>query len=302
MLPRLFEPLKGEKAITTITAKLTSNASYIEAVKKYECGLKKPSHDLSVGKKSEFFLQAYRRITGEVLSKEEVIVDFGCGSGASTGWLAEAGFTVHGVDILEYWGKDLPLLGEIGPTLSERVRSHLHVIDPLKNDLPFKDSSIRLIFSDQTLEHVFDYRSVFAEQARVLKPGGIAIHRFPHGWCLVEPHTKVPMTALTGLSVYLTIWAMLGRRNQRQIGFNWQDTLTSNRKLLATTNYVSRNSILRAASNLRLDPSFEDFLDISDRRAGHLYRLAASRGIGGLAKMFLSRFQDNRILVLKKQI
>jgi SAM-dependent methyltransferase len=280
-----------------------SNSKYIEAVVLYERDLQKPTYDTSMSVKVDFFLEAYRHITGRTLLKaEDRIVDFGCGSGAATNWLTQEGYNAHGVDILEYWGKDSHLLGEVGPRLSDDVRARLNVIDPVKNDLPFPDSSIRLILSDQTLEHVFDYRPVFAEQARVLELGGVAIHRFPRGSCFIEPHTKVPLAPLTKFPPYLLIWALLGRRNARQVGRGWRETFASNRRVLATTNYVSRRTILHAARGLGMDAWFEDFLSISDRRAGRLYRSAASVGMGGPARTIISHIQDNRVLVLRKPV
>jgi SAM-dependent methyltransferase len=278
------------------------NMKYVDAVKEYEIGLGKPLRNSPMAERCAFFLQAYSVIAGRQLSSEDRIVDFGCGSGAATKWLIERGYRAEGVDILEYWGRDSHLLGEIGPTLSDQVRARLHVVDPGKNELPFPDSSIVFLFSDQTLEHVFDYRPVFAEQARVLRPGGIAIHRFPHGLTIVEPHTNVPVAFLSKLQLYLAIWALLGRRNERQLGFNWRDTFISNRRLLATTHYASPREMRRAAAGLDLEVSFEDFLSISHGRAGRLYRSAASRGAGCIAKVILCRVQDNRFLVLAKPL
>ena len=279
-----------------------ANTRYIDAVKEYEIGLGKPLRDSPMAERCAFFLQAYSVIAKQPLSSEDRIVDFGCGSGAAAKWLIEHGYRAEGVDILEYWGRDSHLLGEIGPALTDQVRARLHVVDPAKNELPFPDSSIVFLFSDQTLEHVFDYRPVFAEQARVLRPGGIAIHRFPHGLTIVEPHTNVPVAFLSRLQVYLAIWALLGRRNERQLGFNWRDTFISNRRLLATTNYASPREMRRAAAGLDLEVWFEDFLSISQGRAGRLYRSAASRGAGRIAKVILSRVQDNRLLVLAKPL
>ena len=117
---------------------------------------------------------------------------------------------------------------------------------------------------------------------------------------MIEPHTKVPIRPLTQSTAYLAIWAMLGRRNERQVGFGWRETLYSNRKVLATTNYVSRRAMLRAASGLGLEAWFEVFLRISKGRAGRFYRGAASVGAGGLVKSILSHAQDNRLLVFRK--
>jgi len=283
-----------------LSTSTTTNTKYIEAVREYEKGLSKPLRDGPMAERCMFFLRAYSHVSERHLSSEDRIVDFGCGSGSATKWLIEHGYCADGVDILEYWGRDSHLLGEVGPELSGRVRARLHIVDPLKNELPFPDSSIAFLFSDQTLEHVFDYRPVFAEQARVLKPGGVAIHRFPHGLTIVEPHTNVPLAPLTKIPLYLAMWALLGRRNERQVGLSWRDTFDSNRRLLGTTNYVSPRVIIQATTGLGLDAWFEDLLCISQGRAGRLYRSAVSAGVGGIAKIILSHSQDNRLLVLAK--
>jgi SAM-dependent methyltransferase len=283
-----------------LSTSTTTNTKYIEAVREYEKGLSKPLRDGPMAERCMFFLRAYSHMSERHLSSEDRIVDFGCGSGAATKWLIEHGYCADGVDILEYWGRDSHLLGEVGPKLSGRVRARLHIVDPLKNELPFPDSSIVFLFSDQTLEHVFDYRPVFAEQARVLKPGGVAIHRFPHGLTIVEPHTNVPLTPLTKIPLYLAMWALLGRRNERQAGLSWRDTLDSNRRLLATTNYTSTRAMLCATTGLALDACFEDFLCISKGRAGRLYKTGAFVGLGGIARAVLSYAQYNRFLVLRK--
>ena len=172
---------------------LASNTRYIEAVVQYERELKKPTYDTSMSDKLDFFLEAYRHITGKSLLKGESrnsrfrMRQRRGRELADSRRLQRAWGRHFGV-----LGKGLASVGRSWPDTFRRVRARLNVIDPIKNELPFPDSSIRLILSDQTLEHVFDYRPVFAEQARVLEPGGVAIHSFPRGSCLIEPHTKIP--------------------------------------------------------------------------------------------------------------
>ena len=133
-----------------------------------------------------------------------------------------------------------------------------------------------------------------------MKPGGLAVHRFPHGHGRIEPHTNVPLTPLTRSRGYLALWALMGCRSLRQKGMSWRDTLDANIKVLKTTNYVSKRRLREAASGLGVEARFEDFLNILHRRAGRLYRAAAAWGAGPLARLVLAEIQDNRVLVLKK--
>ena len=75
----------------------------------------------------------------------------------------------------------------------------------------------------------------------------------------------------------------------------WRDTLDANIKVLKTTNYVSKRRLREAASGLGVEARFEDFLDISHRRAGRLYRAAAAWGAGLLARLVLAEIKDNRV-------
>jgi SAM-dependent methyltransferase len=277
-----------------------SNLDYVTAVSDFENGLAKPAYSVDLAAKGEFFLNAYADLTGKKVTKHQLIVDFGCGGGATTQWFESAGYNVHGVDILEYWGRDANLLGERGAVLAEETLARLHVVSPISNRLPFDDSSIDLLISDQTLEHVFDHRSIFVEQARVLKPGAIAIHRFPQRLCWIEPHTKVPITPLNRFTAYLAIWAFLGHRNERNKDMNWREALRSNKMLFATTNYVSRKFIVATAEGLGMRASLIDLLHLSNGRAAKLYRAAKKFRVDFGVCAVVSLLQDNLILVLRK--
>ena len=48
--------------------------------------------------------------------------------------------------------------------------------------LPFRDAAFDLVFADNVLEHLDKPELVFAEVARVLKPGGRFLVKTPNGW------------------------------------------------------------------------------------------------------------------------
>ena len=276
------------------------NSNYIKAVQAFGRDLTHSNIDSSIEAKTRFFIDAYEFLTSRKLAKGHVIIDFGCGAGAAVDYLERIGYNIFGVDIMEYWGKDSECLWWAAPDLSENTLKRLHLVDPSSNRLPFDDSSVDFLFSDQTLEHVFDYRAIFAEQARVLKLGGIAIHRFPHRFCRVEPHTRVPLTLFNRFTPYLAFWALLGYRNERQKTLRWNETVESNKKLLATTNYIPPKVIINYASFRNITASFEDMLTVSDGRAARLLKGSARFGLSSVARPLLSFLQDNRILVLRK--
>ncbi len=248
---------------------------------------------------ANFFLNAYENIRGGPLEIGSRVLDFGCGSGATVEELAGRGYAASGVDILEYWGRDAEMLGHVPPPLHPEMSDRLHKIDPGDNRLPFPDESFDMIISDQVLEHVFDYVPVFREQGRVLKAGGLALDRFPPGTLLREPHTKLPLAPLSHSRVYLALWAMAGRRNDRQANMTWRETLVANSALMGTTNYRSRAYIVDAAQSAGVRACFRDYYHLDSRSAGRHYRILAKAGLGGVVALAL-RPLTNRLLVIEK--
>ena len=61
-----------------------------------------------------------------------------------------------------------------------------------------------------------DYQLGLSEMARVLRPGGVAIHTFPSRYVLIEPHIFVPFGGAIQNYFWYLLWACLGVRNQFQ--------------------------------------------------------------------------------------
>ena len=92
-----------------------------------------------------------------------------------------------------------------------------HVYDGTR--LPFPDASFTLVVSQQVVEHVPDaqYEAYFAEEGRVLAPGGVALHQIPHKLVPYDSHTNT--WGLTLLPDALARLAMKAR------GAEWPDHL-----------------------------------------------------------------------------
>lgn len=147
------------------------------------------------------------------------VLDFGCGWGGESMWLAERAAFVDGCDV------DLAAL-----TTAEKQRRAAGVrnlafarCDVQK--LPYADRSFDAIFSTDVFEHVMDVPAMLRELHRVLQPGGSLITRFgplfysPYGYHLCWA-TRVPFAHLLfGLRPILevrnlkrpTLWASTWR-------------------------------------------------------------------------------------------
>lgn len=93
-------------------------------------------------------------------------LDYGCGSGCSTVFLAELGLEVEGVDICPYMLKEAENIKNIPFQLIQSAK------------LPYENDSFDIIFSSFVLFEIASKRElvdVFEEIYRVLKPGGIFI-------------------------------------------------------------------------------------------------------------------------------
>ena len=97
------------------------------------------------------------------LRRGEKILDVGCGTGALTLALDDAGYRVSGMDISE------TMLDRLRPKLAGRTID-LHVGNAF--DLPFTDESFDAIASRWVLPHFPDWPRIVMEAARKLRPGG----------------------------------------------------------------------------------------------------------------------------------
>lgn len=177
------------------------------------------------------------------------VLDFGCGRGELVYEYRDAGFDAYGVDIASSAQLRAPEDAQyfrVSPSVGTRLGDH--TIDAGTYRIPFDDASFDLLVSSSVMEHVMDYEPVLREQARVLKPGGVAIHTFPPRYALVEEHTKVPLGAWIQNRAWFLFWALLGVRNEYQKGLGPLERARENQRYARTgTNYLRPGQIVALA-------------------------------------------------------
>jgi SAM-dependent methyltransferase len=149
------------------------------------------------------------------------VLDFGCGGGALVSTLARLGYDAFGCDVKPYWAEASPG--------SERMR----IIARSPYALPFDAGSCDVVVSTSVLEHAQNKEEVFPEIHRVLAPSGVALQLYPSKWYLpTEPHIYVPLANVFWPHCpgwWLSLWALLGVRNEYQHGMGWRDVARANR-------------------------------------------------------------------------
>jgi SAM-dependent methyltransferase len=120
--------------------------------------------------------------------RKPAILDAGCGDGGLLALVADTiPSTCSGFDSADYGLRLSESIGSLARDFCE--------IRPTNPDgsWPFDDEEFDVVMSNQVLEHVDDLRKFCAENARVLKPGGFAVHVFPLRHIVIEPHMRLPM-------------------------------------------------------------------------------------------------------------
>ena len=131
---------------------------------------------LTIGERfaNDMALQKLLIRLGPVTKKRVLIV--GCYTGGEDVqfWLRRGVAALDGVDVY-----DLSATWQaVTPVLAARWGRPLCFQQASVEQLPFADESFDLISSDAVMEHVRNLRAAAGEMARVLKPGGMALHSF----------------------------------------------------------------------------------------------------------------------------
>jgi len=92
------------------------------------------------------------------------VLELGCGTAKNTLWLAERARRVVGLDFSR---------GMLDVARSRLTTGNVELLEhDVQTRWPVSDAEVDLVIADLILEHVADVTPVFAEAARVLRPGG----------------------------------------------------------------------------------------------------------------------------------
>jgi SAM-dependent methyltransferase len=134
--------------------------------------------------KADATMGSYLAELGAARIGELDILDYGCGWGGETLWLAQKARSVCGVDV------DGKAIAQAQKACDVSGVTNCRFEWSSDGRLPFADASFDAVLSTDTFEHVMDLDLAFSEIARVLKPGGSLLTRFgplfhsPHGYHL----------------------------------------------------------------------------------------------------------------------
>ena len=140
------------------------------------------------------------------------ILDHGCGGCSTLLYLCAMGYTgIHGIDLHSSnairWNR---LLSEVLDVQEPRLFSYDG------GQLPFEDNSFDAVFSQQVLEHVRPdvVDTYYAEEYRVLKPGGVVFHQVPHRLVPYDSHTRTWFLHLLPYRAWRWVLRPLGRSSE----------------------------------------------------------------------------------------
>jgi SAM-dependent methyltransferase len=113
------------------------------------------------------------RYLAQLPTSDVDVLDFGCGWGGETLWLAPHVRSIVGVDV------ERSSIQQARRALQRTAITNCTFVTTRKNgQIPLPDAHVDAVFSTDTFEHVMDLDLAFSEIARVLKPGGVLITRF----------------------------------------------------------------------------------------------------------------------------
>jgi SAM-dependent methyltransferase len=135
----------------------------------YMSGDQQTRHELV---KASASMGRYLAELGESRARHLDILDFGCGWGGETLWLADRVRSATGVDV------DRRSIEQAQHSLAASGTRNCRFAWSPDGRLPFDDASFDAVFSTDTFEHVMDLDLAFGEIARVLRPGGSLLTRF----------------------------------------------------------------------------------------------------------------------------
>ena len=107
------------------------------------------------------------RYLSECPSRDIHVLDFGCGWGGETLWLAKRVKTVTGYDV------ERSSIEQAERALAADGATNCRFVSSDDGRLPLPDNSVDAVFSTDTFEHVMNLELAYSEIFRVLRPGGV---------------------------------------------------------------------------------------------------------------------------------
>jgi 2-polyprenyl-3-methyl-5-hydroxy-6-metoxy-1,4-benzoquinol methylase len=127
------------------------------------------------------------RIRGnEAANRVLDIADIGCGAGTQSIIWAQAGYSVHALDINE------PLV-QLGRDRAATAGSDIDFRVGSATDLPWGNESMDVCIALELLEHVTDWEACLNEFVRILRPGGVLFLTTTNRLCPVQQEFSLPL-------------------------------------------------------------------------------------------------------------
>ncbi len=218
------------------------------------------------------------------------VLDFGAGEGKLVSFARAQGLDAYGCDLYDVKYSYTRDRDPTAAALREQGRLR-RIRTPYR--LPFEDSSIDVVISDQVFEHVLNYRQAIEELRRVMRIGGVFLHAFPSRYRVIEGNIHVPMSSIFRPRWWLWLWALLGVRNEFQQSMTAKEVIEKNAHFLKHgTNYPPTRQVKREFARCFSQVEFVErlFLPYSRRPkalakvpfGAALYGLLASRFLYGV--------------------
>ena len=116
------------------------------------------------------------------------VLDFGCGDGGYTKFLADLGHDAYGCELP---GDDASRRSTLSGLFGGEYEHHIRVASD-EALIPFEDEFFDVVVAYQVFEHIRLSSTMVGECARILKPDGVLIAILPLAPIPVEPHTFIP--------------------------------------------------------------------------------------------------------------
>lgn len=166
----------------------------------------------------DILLNRIEQYRGARKTSDITILDHGCGGGLTLLYLAARGYTdIYGLDVGDYY----IMQNRVTTEILHHEAPRFIVYDG--KSIPLPDGCIDIVFSQQVLEHVSGaiVDSYLAEENRVLKPEGWAIHQIPHRLTPYDSHTNTWLIHYFPRPLHRALGRMVGAAVPDHLHLRW---------------------------------------------------------------------------------